>query len=64
MAARCQLKGWDVTRTMVAKIEEQKRQVNDAEIIMLARVLSTTPESLLGGGHARDIKLVIRHGEP
>jgi len=39
LAARCQVKGWDITRGTLAKIEAQVRCVSDAEVALLAEGL-------------------------
>ncbi len=40
LAAKLQLAGWDLSRGGLSKIEAGLRRVNDAEVWMLARVLS------------------------
>ena len=37
--ARCQVKGWDVSRGTLAKIEAQVRCVSDTEVALLADCL-------------------------
>ena len=39
LAARLQVAGWDLTRGGLSKIEARLRRVNDAELLVLARVL-------------------------
>jgi DNA-binding XRE family transcriptional regulator len=39
LAAECQRQGWDVSRDVVAKIEDGRRWVADQEIIRLAKAL-------------------------
>jgi transcriptional regulator with XRE-family HTH domain len=39
LAARCQLAGWDVSRSIVAAIEGRVRWVGDWEVILLAEIL-------------------------
>lgn len=39
LAAECQRQGWDVSRDVVAKIEDGRRWVADEEIIRLAKAL-------------------------
>ncbi len=39
LAAKLQVAGWDLTRGGLSKIEARLRRVNDAELLMLARVL-------------------------
>jgi len=48
LAEKCQVKGWDITREGIAKIEGQVRHVDDREIVYLCKVLSVKPEVLLG----------------
>jgi len=47
LAAKCQLAGWDITRSIVAAIEGRVRWVGDFELVMLARVLGSSPMDLL-----------------
>ncbi len=46
-AARCQVKGWDISRDIVAAIEGQVRCVTESEVVMLAAMLEVAPASLL-----------------
>ncbi len=39
LAARCNLLGWDISRSTLAKIEVQLRRVKDTEAVLLARAL-------------------------
>jgi len=39
LAAKIQLVGWDLSRGGLSKIEARLRRVNDAELVILARVL-------------------------
>ena len=39
LARECQLKGWDVSRDIIARIELQVRWVGDFELLEIARVL-------------------------
>ena len=41
LAAKCQMAGWDVSRSIVAAIEGRVRWVGDFELMMLAKVLRT-----------------------
>ncbi|MDD5349034.1 MAG: helix-turn-helix transcriptional regulator [Chthoniobacteraceae bacterium] len=47
LAAMCQLKGWDMSRDMLARIEGQSRWVADFELVFLANVLELTTGELL-----------------
>ena len=40
LAAKLQMAGWDLSRAGLSKIEAGLRRVNDAELWMLAKVLS------------------------
>ena len=46
LATRCQLKGWDITRDIVAGIELQRRWVADFEVVFLARHLEVPVDAL------------------
>jgi len=39
LAAKLQVAGWDLTRGGLSKIEARLRRVNDAELLVLAKVL-------------------------
>ena len=45
-AARCQVKGWDVTRDTICDIELQRRWVADFELVNLARHLQIPVDDL------------------
>ncbi|MGB2259588.1 MAG: helix-turn-helix domain-containing protein [Porticoccaceae bacterium] len=40
LAARCNIKKWDISRSTLAKIEAQVRRVNDEEVAVLAQALN------------------------
>ena len=46
IAARLNQLGWDISRGTFAKIECQRRQVTDADIILLAKALKVKIEKL------------------
>ena len=46
LATRCQLKGYDLSREGLSKIEARVRYVTDAEIVLLAEALGV-PHALL-----------------
>ena len=46
-AAKCQARGWDISRDIVAAIEGQIRCVTDSEVVILATILGVPPASLL-----------------
>jgi hypothetical protein len=43
----CQLKGWDISRDTLAKIEGQSRWVADFELVFLADILGISLGGLL-----------------
>jgi transcriptional regulator with XRE-family HTH domain len=47
LAAKCQLAGWDVSRSIVAAIEGRVRWVGDFEVVLLATVLGITVADLI-----------------
>jgi transcriptional regulator with XRE-family HTH domain len=47
LAAKCQMTGWDISRSIVAAIEGRVRWVGDFELVMLAKVLRVNPLDLL-----------------
>lgn len=47
LATKCQLAGWDISRSIVAAIEGRIRWVGDFELMMLAKVLHVSPSDLL-----------------
>lgn len=49
LVARCQLMGWMINRTTIAKIESGLRHATDAEVALLAHALGATTDSLLQG---------------
>lgn len=62
-AAQCQLAGWDVTRATISKIEAGLRRVNDAEILMLQKVLNIQLTELFPLLPSNLLE-VLRHSEP
>ncbi len=46
LAAKLQLRGWNVSRDSVASLELQRRRVPDYEMLFLARALGVTLEEL------------------
>lgn len=48
LADRLQLAGLDVDKNAVQRMEAGKRFVTDIELVVLCRVLQTTPDDLLG----------------
>lgn len=47
LAAKCQVAGWDITRSIVAAIEGRVRWVGDFELVLLAHVLHVPLTDLL-----------------
>ena len=62
LTARCQLAGWNLSRPTIGKIEAGLRQVTDAELWLLARVLACPVAELLPK-NARSVTPVLRQGE-
>ena len=58
-AARCQLKGWDISRDVVCDIELQRRWVADFEVIFLAQHLQVSVEALWPAAMRRALKTVV-----
>lgn len=48
-AAKCNLKGWDISRGTLSKIEARIRRVNDAEMVILASALKCSVIELFEG---------------
>lgn len=46
LAAKCQVAGWDISRDVVATIENRARWIGDFELVLLAKVLEV-PVTLL-----------------
>lgn len=47
LAAKCQIAGWEVTRSVIAAIEGRSRWVGDFELVLLASVLKVAPADML-----------------
>jgi len=50
LAREINLRGMDMTKLIVSRIEKNQRHVCDAELLMLARVLGVTMDWLCGDG--------------
>lgn len=61
-AARCQVAGWDLSRETLSKIEACLRRVNDAEVMMLAKILGCKITDLFPA-NTRSIMPVLRHSK-
>jgi transcriptional regulator with XRE-family HTH domain len=46
LAARCNIKRWDISRCTLANIEAQVRRVNDEEVALLAKALNVDIKEL------------------
>ncbi|MDC3249216.1 helix-turn-helix domain-containing protein [Porticoccaceae bacterium] len=46
LAARCNIKKWDISRSTLAKIEAQVRRVKDEEVALLAQALNVDIKDL------------------
>ncbi len=46
LAARCNVLGWDISRSTLAKIESQVRRVTDEEVALLADALKVDVNEL------------------
>lgn len=51
LAVRLQLKGWDISRSGIGKIEIGLRKVTDVEVALLARALGVTVAWLFDEAH-------------
>jgi len=56
--AHCNVLGWGLSRSTLAKIEARVRRVSDAELFVLAKALKVTIESLYPRKEKRIIELV------
>lgn len=61
LAARLQVVGWDISRAGLSKIEARLRRVNDAELLLLARVLKCGVADLYPR-RPGNLERVLRHG--
>ncbi|WP_397382458.1 helix-turn-helix transcriptional regulator [Prosthecobacter sp.] len=61
-AARCQLAGWDLSRETLSKIEASLRRVNDAEVMMLAKILGCKITDLFPA-NTKSVLPVLRHSK-
>ena len=48
LAAKCQLCGWDTSREILARVENDLRFVTDHEVVFLAKVFKVSTDELLG----------------
>jgi transcriptional regulator with XRE-family HTH domain len=61
LAAECQLQGWDVSRDIVAKIEDGRRWVADEELLKLARALNCSVPQLFPESAQEEFHLAQSH---
>ena len=47
LAGRCQRRGWDIDRVIIAKIESQLRAVSDWELLKLCEIVGVAPSEML-----------------
>lgn len=52
LAREINLRGMDMTKLIISRIEKNQRHVCDAELMMLAKVLGVTMDWLCGEGEA------------
>ncbi len=57
LAAECQLQGWDVSRDVVAKIEDGRRWVADEELLKIARALNCAVPQLFPESAQEEFRL-------
>ncbi|MBX2807879.1 MAG: helix-turn-helix domain-containing protein [Cellvibrionaceae bacterium] len=46
LTARCNLLGWDISRSTLAKVESQVRRVTDDEVLLFAKALEVSLKAL------------------
>ncbi len=46
LTARCNLVGWSISRSTLAKIESQVRRVTDSEVVLIAEALEVDISTL------------------
>lgn len=63
LARRCQHVGWNLSRVTIAKIESGIRHLNDAELVLLAQVLSISPRELIAASEEQLLD-IARHSAP
>ena len=62
LAAKCQLRGWDISRATLSKVEAGLRRVTDAEAFLLAAVLGVQLVDLFPG--EEQVLEAVRNPEP
>ena len=58
LAVLCQVKGWDISRGTLSKIEAGLRYVSDVELVLLAKVIGCSPCDLLKKDFKKCLKLI------
>jgi transcriptional regulator with XRE-family HTH domain len=61
-AAKCNLKGWDISRGTLSKIEARIRRVSDAELLILATVLKCSVSDFYEGISLERAQSLVRGG--
>lgn len=63
LAAQCNVAGWDISRGTLSKIEARLRRVNDAEVMLLAKVLKCNIADLYHREKTEALLSVARQGK-
>lgn len=65
LAAKCQMAGWDISRSIVAAIEGRVRWVGDFEVVTLATIFRIAPSELFPtGGALHELSPVASRARP
>ena len=62
LAAKC-IAGWDISRGTLSKIEARLRRVNDAEVMLIAKVLKCSIADLYPREKTEELLAVARQGK-
>ncbi len=62
LVGACQRMGWQLIRETLVKIEQGRRRVADAEVLLLAKALDCAPSDLLGNDVENAVKMA-RHSK-
>ena len=63
LAAQCNIAGWDISRGTLSKIEARLRRVNDAEVMLIAKVLKCSIADLYPRDEIGELLTVARQGK-
>ena len=63
LVAKCNLIGWDVSRSTLSKVEYGIRRVNDAEVILLATALGGKLDDLYFQASPEEAVSCARHSK-